>query len=38
VIENGTVASLTAGRRVRAFGRPSADGTLLEATRVRIEN
>jgi hypothetical protein len=38
VIENGTVASLTAGRRVRAFGRPSADGTLLDATRIRIEN
>ena len=38
VFENGTVASLTVGRRVRAFGRPSADGTLLEATRVRIEN
>jgi hypothetical protein len=38
VFENGTVASLTVGRRVRAFGRPSADGTLLEATRIRIEN
>ena len=38
VFENGTVASLTVGRRVRAFGQPSADGTLLEATRIRIEN
>jgi hypothetical protein len=38
VFENGSVASLTVGRRVRAFGRPSADGTLLEATRIRIEN
>jgi hypothetical protein len=38
VIENGTVASLTVNRRVRAFGRPSADGTVLEATRIRIEN
>jgi hypothetical protein len=38
VIENGDVLSLTVGRRVRAFGRPSADGTVLEATRIRIEN
>jgi len=36
--ENGTEASLTVGRRVAAFGRPSADGTRLEATRIRIEN
>jgi hypothetical protein len=38
VFEDGTVASLTVGRRVRAFGQLSADGTLLEATRIRIEN
>ncbi|HET9204763.1 MAG TPA: DUF5666 domain-containing protein, partial [Burkholderiaceae bacterium] len=38
VYENGTDASLTVGRRVRVFGQPSADGTLLEATRIRIEN
>jgi len=38
VFENGTVLDLVAGRRVRAFGRLSADGTLLEATRIRIEN
>ena len=38
VFENGSIASLTVGRRVRAFGQPSADGTLLEATRIRIEN
>lgn len=38
VFENGSVASLTVGRRVRAFGRLSADGTLLEATLIRIEN
>jgi len=38
VFENGSVASLTVGSRVRVFGRPSADGTLLEATRIRIEN
>jgi hypothetical protein len=38
VFENGTAASLTVGRRVRVFGHPSADGTLLEATRIRIEN
>jgi hypothetical protein len=36
--ENGTEAALTVGRRVTAYGRPSADGTLLEATRIRIEN
>ena len=36
--ENGTEASLSVGRRVTAFGRPSADGTRLEATRIRIEN
>lgn len=38
VFENGSAASLTVGRRVRASGRLSADGTLLEATRIRIEN
>lgn len=38
VFENGSAASLTVGRRVRAFGQPSVDGTLLEATRIRIEN
>jgi hypothetical protein len=36
--ENGTEASLSVGRRVTAFGRPSADGTRLEATLIRIEN
>ena len=36
VFENGSVASLVTGARVRAFGRLSADGTLLEATRIRI--
>jgi hypothetical protein len=36
VFENGSVASLLVGARVRVFGRPSADGTLLEATRIRI--
>jgi hypothetical protein len=36
--ENGTEASLTVGRRVRAIGRPSADGTRLEASRIRIED
>ena len=36
--ENGSEASLSVGRRVSAFGRPSADGTRLEATRIRIEN
>ena len=38
VFENGSILSLTVGRRVRAFGQLSADGTLLEATRIRIEN
>jgi hypothetical protein len=38
VFENGSAASLAVGRRVRVFGQPSADGTLLEATRIRIEN
>jgi hypothetical protein len=38
VFENGSVLDLVAGRRVRAFGQLSADGTLLEATRIRIEN
>jgi hypothetical protein len=38
VFENGSVLDLAVGRRVRAFGRLSADGTLLEATRIRIEN
>jgi len=37
VFEGGNLASLTVGRRVRAFGRLSADGTLLEATLIRIE-
>ncbi|HET9205610.1 MAG TPA: DUF5666 domain-containing protein, partial [Burkholderiaceae bacterium] len=32
VFENGSASSLTVGRRVRAFGQLSADGTLLEAT------
>jgi hypothetical protein len=36
VFENGSLASLLVGARVRAFGRLSADGTLLEATRIRI--
>ena len=36
--ENGSAASLTPGRRVTAYGRPSADGTLLEAMHIRIEN
>jgi hypothetical protein len=38
VFENGTIASLAVGLRVRVWGVPSADGTLLEATRIRIGN
>lgn len=38
VFENGTAASLGSGRRITAYGRLSADGTQLDATRIRIEN
>jgi hypothetical protein len=37
VFENGSAADLQVGRRVHAFGRLSADGTLLEATRISID-
>jgi hypothetical protein len=36
--ENGTAALLSGGLRVTAHGRLTADGTQLQATRIRIEN
>jgi hypothetical protein len=36
--ERGTAADLQLGRRVRVTGLLSADGTLLEATRIRLDN
>jgi hypothetical protein len=36
--DKGTEADLAVGRRVRAFGQLSADGTLVEATRIRFDN
>jgi hypothetical protein len=38
VYENGNVSMLVVGAKVRAFGTLSADGTLLQATRIRFEN
>lgn len=38
MFENGTVASLTVSSKVKVFGRLSADGTQVEATRIRIED
>jgi hypothetical protein len=38
VYENGTVADLAAGRRVRAYGVLSADGTVVEARRIRFDD
>ncbi|HTP73478.1 MAG TPA: DUF5666 domain-containing protein [Burkholderiaceae bacterium] len=35
---NGTAADLAVGRRVRAIGQLSADGTLVEATQIRFDN
>jgi len=35
---NGTVADLAVGRRVRAIGQLSADGTLVEATQIRFDD
>ena len=36
--DKGTVADLAVGRPVRVFGQLSADGTLVEATRIRFDN
>jgi hypothetical protein len=38
VFEKGTAADLLPGRPVRASGFLSADGTLLEATRIRFDD
>jgi hypothetical protein len=38
VYDKGTEADLASGRRVRAFGRLSADGTVVEATRIRFDD
>jgi hypothetical protein len=35
--DKGTVADLVAGQPVRVFGQLSADGTLVEATRIRFD-
>ena len=38
VYEAGDEADLASGRRVTAFGNLSADGTLVEATRIRFDD
>jgi hypothetical protein len=38
VYEGGVESGLAAGRRVTAFGNLSADGTLVEATRIRFDD
>lgn len=38
VFENGTVADLTVGRTVEVIGALSADGTQVQATRIRFDD
>jgi hypothetical protein len=38
VYDKGTAADLASGRRVRAFGQLSADGTVVDATLIRFDD